>query len=90
MLLGISDLYMSVNRPIIGLGNGFRHKANPWTNADLFPIVPSGTDFSEFFFIKLRLFFPANTCLEVLYVKCRPFCAGAFVLKGVWGDKTPP
>ena len=35
ILLGLSDLYMSVNRTIIGLGNGFRHKANPWNQCGL-------------------------------------------------------
>ena len=79
ILLGLSDLYMSVNRPIIDLGNGFRHKANPWTNADLFPIVPSGTDFSEFFFIKLQLFLSNkymswSVVCEMSSILCSRFC----------------
>ena len=79
ILLGLSDLYMSVNRPIIGLGNGFRHKANPWTNEDLFPIVPSGTDFSEIFFIKLQLFLSSkymswSVVCEMSSILCRRFC----------------
>ena len=70
---------MSVNRPIIGLGNGFRHKANPWTNADLFPIVPSGTDFSDIFLIKLQLFLSSkymswSVVCEMSSILCRRFC----------------
>ena len=67
---------MWVNKfDIIGSDNGLspvRHQTNIWTNADLLPIEPSGTNFSEilitisiFPFKKMRLKMSAK--LAILY-----------------------
>ena len=71
-------IYASVNRVIIGSGNGlspFRRQAISQTNAHLLSVGPLGTYFSEIRNI-LQHFSFKKMYLERSSVKWRPFCPG--------------
>ena len=70
---------------IIGSDNGLspgRHQAIIRTNAGILLIRPLGTNFSEIL-IEILIFSFKKMRLKVSSGKCRPFCLGLNVLKGV-------
>ena len=70
------------NRTIIGSGNGLspgRCRAIVWTNAGIWLIAPSGTNFSEIL-IDIHTFSLKKMHLKMSSVKWRPSCLGLNVL----------
>ena len=88
--LNSSPLYSSINRVIIGSGNGLspgRRQAITWTNAGLLSIRPLGTNFSEIQ-IKVHNFSFIIMHLKLSSVKWQPFCAFCLLIAWhsyVWG-----
>ena len=71
---------------IIGSNNGLlpgRRQAIIWTNAGIFFIEPSGTNFSEIL-IGIHIFSLKKMHLKMSSAKWRPFCLGLSVLRHTW------
>ena len=77
---------------IIGSDNGLppgRRQAIIWTNDEILLIRPFGTNFSEIL-IGNQTFSFMKMHLEMLSVKCRPFCPGGDELMGQGFPWWPP
>ena len=76
-------IYASVNRVSIGSDNGLsptRHQAIIQTSADLLPIGPTGTNFSDIL-IKMEKFSFTTMHLNLSSTKWQSFCPGVEKLK---------
>ena len=66
-----------------------RRQTITWTNDDLLPIVPIGTDSSEIW-ITIIKFSIKKMWLKMSFAKWRPFCPGVGVGWGLEGELTHP